>query len=65
MLATFKIMKIKIGTKIYDAGKEPIMLILTDQDKSNISNMDKRCSKFVMFPEGCDKEVISKWAETE
>jgi|TARA_R110000851_G_scaffold292761_1_gene447302 hypothetical protein len=58
-------MKIKIGTKIYDAEKEPIMLILTDQDKSNIKNMLPECSKFVIFPDNCDKQEISKWAETE
>ena len=58
-------MKIKIGTKIYDAEKEPIMLILTDQDKSNIKNMLPECSKFVIFPDDCDKQEISKWAETE
>lgn len=58
-------MKIKIGTKIYDAGKEPIMLILTEQDKSNIKNMMPECSKFIIFPDHCDKQKISKWAETE
>lgn len=58
-------MKIKIGTKIYDAEKEPIMLILTDQDKSNIKNMLPECSKFVIFPDNLDKQLISKWAETE
>ena len=29
-------MKIKIGNKIYDGEKEPVMVILTDQDKKNI-----------------------------
>ena len=58
-------MKIKIGTKIYDAEKEPIMLILTDEDKSNIKNMHPKCTKFIIFPSHCDKQQIDKWAETE
>ena len=58
-------MKIKIGTKIYDAEKEPIMLILTDQDKSNIKNMLPTASKFVIFPDHYDRQEISKWAEIE
>ena len=56
-------MKVQIGNSIYDADREPIMIILTDQDKKNIANMDKCCSKYVVFPDDFDKQEIKKWAE--
>lgn len=31
-------MKIKVGNEIFDAEKQPIMIILTKQDKDNIAS---------------------------
>jgi hypothetical protein len=44
-------MKVKIGDKIYDSTKEPIMVILSNEDKQNISNMDPEQFKYCSFPE--------------
>ena len=33
------VMKVKIQNTIYDSTKEPILLILTGEDKKNIRNM--------------------------
>lgn len=44
-------MKVKIGDKIYDSEKEPIMVILSDDDKKNITNMLPHCTKYCSFPE--------------
>ncbi len=43
-------MKVKIGDTIYDAEKEPIMVILTDSDKANINRMVKE-DKYLCYPD--------------
>ena len=58
-------MKIKIGNKIYDSENEPIMLILSVKDKSNIANMHSKCTKYCCFPDSIDKDVIEKFMDTE
>lgn len=55
-------MKIKIGNKVYDGENEPIMVILTDADKKNITNMLPECTKYCQYPEdGFDEKEIDKW----
>jgi hypothetical protein len=41
---------VKIRDKIYDAENEPVMIILTKQDKKNIANMVKGATKYCVFP---------------
>jgi len=43
-------MKVKIDDRIYDSENEPIMLILNDADKNNISNMGSQM-KYCSFPD--------------
>lgn len=45
-------MKVKIGSKVYDANDQPIMLILDDIDKANIKAMSKEAKFYCAFPEG-------------
>jgi len=54
-------MKIKIGNKIYDGEKEPVMVILTKQDKINIQNMLPHCTKYSMYPDTFSIDEIKKW----
>ena len=54
-------MKVKVGNKIYDGNKEPVMVILSDYDKSNISNMLPECTKYASFPIDCDGKEIEEW----
>jgi hypothetical protein len=58
-------MKIKIGDKIYDGEKEPIMVILTQQDKRNIVNMSPECTKYCVYPDNLAAEEIEFWMKTE
>ncbi len=51
-------MKVKIGDQIHDAEKEPILLILTEKDKQNISRMSVQATRFCAFPEGMDAKAI-------
>ena len=48
-------MKVKIGDKIYDSEKEPIVVVLSDSDKMNITNMLPHCTKYCSFPNNCAK----------
>ena len=54
-------MKVKIGNKIYDPNREPIMLILDDQDKKNIGEMLPECAKYCAFPDSSDPLEIAEW----
>ena len=56
-------MKVKIGDTIYDSSKEPIMLILSNKDKENISNMHEDATKFISFPNDKDLKDINKWSD--
>jgi hypothetical protein len=54
-------MKVKIGNKIYDGEKEPVMVILTDYDKENISQMIKKAHKYAQFPSNMTEEEMKKF----
>jgi hypothetical protein len=54
-------MKVKIGNKIHDGEKEPVMVILTRQDKWNISHMLEHCAKYAEFPSGFSDKDIKKF----
>lgn len=43
-------MKVKVGNRIYNGDSEPVMVILTDQDKKNIKNMKPESTKYCIFP---------------
>jgi len=45
-------MKVKIGDRIYDSDHQPVMVILSDQDKKNISNMDPKANRYCVYPDG-------------
>ncbi len=49
-------MKVKIGNTVYDSLVEPIMLVLSDEDKFNISHMDTKATKYLSYPESMTKE---------
>lgn len=44
-------MKVKVGDKIYDGKKVPVMIILTNGDKKNIANMHSECTRYCEYPE--------------
>lgn len=63
-------MKVKVGDKIYDGNDEPVMVILTDQDKSLISNMSPYNNKFCSYPNSPywtenNYERIKEWMKEE
>jgi hypothetical protein len=42
-------MKVKVGNKIYDGKKEPVMVILTEGEKKQIAEMGK-AKKYCVYP---------------
>jgi len=58
-----KNMKVKIGEHIYDSNNEPIMLILDETDKKNISNMHDDKFKFISHPKEMEPEVVRAWID--
>jgi hypothetical protein len=44
-------MIVKIGSKLYDGLTEPIMVILTEEDKKNIGNMHRDATKYCEYPD--------------
>lgn len=57
-------MMVKVGDIIYDAEEEPIMIIMTDEDKDNISNMAPDAHKYCVYPDGIDEDEIKAWMDT-
>ena len=58
-------MKVKILDTIYDSDVQPIMIILSDKDKTNIRTMLPENTKYCGYPAGSDKDEILKWMQTE
>lgn len=55
-------MKVKVGDKVFDYREQPIMIILTDQDKENIANMPPDAYRYCLYPtEHCTEEEILEW----
>ena len=54
-------MKVKVGDKIYDGEEEPVMVILTEKDKDNLSKMLDECDRYCCYPDTIDEEVVEKW----
>ena len=55
-------MKVKVGNKIYDGVEERIMVILTDKDKENITNMHPEATRYASFDSNIyTKEDTEEW----
>ena len=60
-------MKVKVGDKIYDSEKEPILLILNSDDRMNISLMAPKATRFCSYPRKgpYDNDFIRKFMEID
>ena len=55
-------MKIKIGNRVYTSKDQPIMIILTEADKQNISNMLPECTKYCEYSkDNFTEKEIDAW----
>lgn len=59
-------MQVKVGDKIFSSDYQPIMVILTDSDKTNIANMLPECSKYATFQDDWgDPEAMRAWMDAD
>lgn len=54
-------MKVKIGDAVYDSEEEPIMLILSPEERLHIHALPPHARQFVRFPDGADIRLIMQW----
>ena len=54
-------MKVKVGNHLYDSNHEPIKIVLSDQDRTNIQNMGKGFSEYCSYPDTMDPEEALQW----
>jgi hypothetical protein len=54
-------MIIKVEDSFYHATDQPVMVILTPQDKANIANMPANATKYCAFPDRMSREQIEEW----
>ncbi len=58
-------MKVKIGNKIYDSDEEPIMVILDDYNKHDISHMAEDDKKYCVFPTDLSEDQAREFMKDE
>lgn len=58
-------MKVKIGNNIFNSEDQPIMVILSEEDKNNIKNMANDATKYCSYPDdGFDEQCIIEFMKT-
>jgi len=58
-------MRVKVGDTWYSGSDQPVMVQFTKQDRINIDNMLKNCTKYCMYPDNIAPETIKKWMDDE
>jgi sorbitol-specific phosphotransferase system component IIA len=58
-------MRVKIGDRIFDSLKEPIMIIFDENEKEHIANMGELFKYCSFPPEGYSVQEIEKFMEFE
>ena len=53
-------MKVKVGGRIFDSEKEPILIILTSEEKELIQNMGDQ-TRFCSFPKSINSQDIVEY----
>jgi len=61
-------MKVKVGDTIYDGNIEPVMVILTTQDRVNIGCMSPQSQLYASAPDGhfkTENDMLAWMKETQ
>ncbi|MFA4975031.1 MAG: hypothetical protein WC683_20700 [bacterium] len=57
-------MKVKVGKRVYDSQKLPIMLVLTEAESEEIAKMPAGTHKYALFPAGFgDEKAMREWMQ--
>lgn len=57
-------MKVKIGDTVHDSENEPLMIVLSEREKSLISGMGE-ATALCSFPEWMDREAVEAFMKIE
>ena len=44
-------MKVVIGEEVFDARDVPIVIVMDEDDKKNLRNMDSKANKYCAYPD--------------
>jgi len=58
-------MRVKIKNKIYDAAEEPILIILDENDKYNISHMKEGDQKYCCYPQKMKEDEVETFMKED
>ena len=58
-------MRIKVGSKIYDSEKQPLMVILNTEEKCLIAHMAPDSHKFCVYPKDYDRGKVNEFMQDE
>jgi hypothetical protein len=58
-------MKVKIGDTVYDGAEEPVMVILSPEDKQNIASMLPDATKYCSYPDSMSDEDAVKFMQND
>jgi len=58
-------MKIKAAGFLFDSDREPLMIVLTPQDKERIKAMGDDQNEYIIFPKHMTREQVQVWANSE
>jgi len=56
-------MKVKVGEETHDGLDQPIMVILTKEDKLAISHMPPEATRYAVYPDHWSVEEAMGWME--
>ena len=58
-------MKVKVGDKITCGCDEPVMVILTAQDRLNILAMAPALTKYAIIPDDFPRDEVDEWMDAK
>ena len=58
-------MRVKIRDNFFDSTKEPVMLIMSEEEKKLISQMAPEHFVFCTYPDGTPEEMIQEWMKNK
>ncbi len=56
-------MRVKVGDKIYSGKEQPVMVILSETDKRNISLMPVGANRYCEYPDDSDLNEVEWWMD--
>ena len=58
-------MKVFIGDQVFDSSEEPVLVILTDQEKEVLSRMKWNEHKYCSFPSNMSELEMRAWMQSK